>query len=270
MEILDKLKTLFESKFRDIFSNNTIKFFDFSKNVENVLELEDGQRLKIDLNRATDIEKKALKEIIDFTVQNEEETFLTNKDSKKTEQIRRNLPKNIDDELLNFYNDKLNADMLKALEMSLVVRNAFKDGEEIIELKRDIAYKFPEFGNNICNLTTSNYFDGYFKELYLAMLEEDGFEISNYQIEVERIIKSLPYMVFINRYKSLEEFSGEVRFKLSKLRKYGADKLKLHAIGKDNVEKSLKIAEEYHEEREVNIEKEINSNRTIATLIFKF
>ena len=270
MSILTKLKTLFESKFRDTFSNNIIKFFDFSRNTENVLELKDGQKLSIDLNKATEPEKKALKEIIDFTIQNEDETFLTDKDAKKTEQIKRNLPKISDDRLLNFYSDKLSPDMLRALEMSLVVRNTFKNGEEIIELKRDIASRFPEFGNNICNLTSSNYFDNYFRELYSTMVEDKDFDISKYQKEVERIIKSLPYMIFINRYKSLEEFIGEVRFKLSKLKKYGTDKLKLHSIGKDNVEKSLKISEVFEKEEGINIEKEINPNKTIATITFRF
>lgn len=270
MKILDNLRKVFENKFRDLFANNTFKLFDFSKNSNYILETKDGEKLLIDLSKTNDIEKKAIKEIIDNSIQNEEEVFLTNKDSKKTEQIKRNLPKNIDNELLNFYKDKLNSDILKALEMSLVVRNAFKNREEIIELKRDIAYKFPEFGNNICNLTSSNYFETYFKELYSIMFEEENFEINNYQKEVERIIKELPYMVFINRFKSHEEFSGEVKFKLAKLKKYGTNRLKLHAIGKDNVEKALRIAEEYKDQNEIDIEIIMNNNKTIVTIIFKF
>lgn len=270
MKILDNLKKVFESKFRDLFANNTFKLFDFSRNSTYTLETKDGEKLLIDLTKSDDTEKKAIKEILDNSIQNDGELFLTNKDAKKTEQIKRNLPKDTDDELLNFYSDKLNSDTLKALEMSLVVRNAFKNKEVIIELKRDIIYKFPEFGNNICNLTSSNYFETYFKELYDIMSEEESFKIDDYQKEVGWIIKSLPYMVFINRFKSLEEFSGEVKFKLSKLKKYGTNKLKLHAIGKDNVEKALKIVEEYKDKREINIEIIMNDNKTIVTIIFKF
>ena len=102
------------------------------------------------------------------------------------------------------------------------------------------------------------------------MFEEEGFDIIKYQEEVGWIVRALPYMVFINRYKSLEEFIGEVRFKLSKLRKYGTDKLKLHAIGKDNVDKSLFISEEYKDQTDITLEKDVNKNRTIATIIFRF
>ena len=102
------------------------------------------------------------------------------------------------------------------------------------------------------------------------MVEEDGFNIISYQDEVERIIKSLPYMVFIHRYKSYEEFSGEVKFKLDKLRKYGTEKLKLHGLGKENVETALKITNEYSKDDRIFIEKYFNSSKTIITIIFRF
>ncbi len=270
MTILDKLRTIFEGKFRDLLANNTLKLFDFSKNTNYTLEFKDGERLGIDLGKATEQEKKALKEIIDSNIQEKEETFLTDKVNKKTLQIKQNLPNPTDEELLNFYKGKINPDMLRALEMSLVVRNVFRKGEDILELKRDISLRFPSFGNNVCNLTSSDYFDKYFRELYDTLINEPDFDISKYKSEVERIIIELPYMVFINRYKSLEEFLGEVKYKLSRLKKYGTDRLKLHAIGKDNVEKSLLIIEQYENQEEIIIDKDINKSRTIATITFKF
>ncbi len=160
--------------------------------------------------------------------------------------------------------------MYQALEMSLIVRNIFRSNGEIGNLKEDISFKFPTFGNNLCNLTSSNYFNEYFKELYNIMTTENNFNIGSYKSEIEWIVKELPYMVFINRHKSLEEFSGEVKFKLDRLKKYGMNKFKLHAIGKDNVEKSLKIAKEYLNDEEIQIHKEVNESETIATIIFNF
>ncbi len=271
MSILDKLKTLFEGKFGDIFTNNTIKLFDFSKNVSNVLELKDGQRLGLDVSKATQEEKKQIKkEIIDVIVQNQDEALFLNKSEQKTKQIKRNLPIYTDKELLKFYKDKLNPDMFKALEASIIVRNSWEKGEDITEIKRDIAWKYPSFGNNLCNLVTRNYFEEYFKELYENMLEQDDFSILAYQQEVERIVESLPYMVFINRHKSYEEFSGEVKFKIDRLKKYGTEKLKIHALGKDNVDKALKIVDEYKEDETITIEKSINQSKTIITVIFRF
>jgi len=270
VKLFDKLKTLFEGKFGDIFANNVIKLFDFSKNTSQVLELKDGQRLSLDVSKGAEEDKRKAKELIDFIVQEEKEAFFMDKSAEKTRQIKDNLPLKNEGGLLKFYKDKLKPDMLKAVEGSLVVKNAWKNGEDISELKRDIAWKYPNFGSNICNLVTGGYFENYFKELYEKMLEQEEFSILDYQEEVERIVKSLPYMVFINRHKSYEEFSGEVKFKLDRLKKYGTEKFKLHALGKDNVEKALKIIEEYKEDKSVTIEIYINHSGTILTAIFRF
>lgn len=271
MIVFDKLKNIFEGKFGDIFTNNTFKLFDFSKNISNVLELKDGQKLSLDVGKATDEEKKLIKkEIIDVVVQNQDEIFLLDKSGDKTNQIKKNLPIKGDKDLLKFYKDKLKPEMFKALEASIVVKNSWKKGEDITELKRDITWKYPSFGNNLCNLVTRNYFEEYFKELYNNMIEQEDFSILNYQQEVERIVESLPYMVFINRHKSYEEFSGEVKFKLDRLKRYGTEKLKIHALGKDNVDKAIMIIREYKEDETITTEKIINKSKTIITAIFRF
>lgn len=274
MNLLEKLKTLFEGKVGgDFFSNNTFKLFDFSKNTNSPLESEEtpkGTKLKIDLSKTDEDEKKALKEILDKKVQDEDETFLTKKSSEKTEQIKRNLLGSKDNEVLFFYKDKVSSDIYLALEMSLIVKSAFEKGEDISELKRDIAWKFPRIGNNICNLTTSNYFHEYFKELYDTMNQDPNFELKEYTKEVERIVTELPYMVFINRHKSLEEFRGQVEFKIDRLKRYGARKLKLHALGRDNVEKAEKIAFTQKDVGGLSINSETNRSKTITTIVFNF
>jgi len=268
MKILDKLRSLFEAKFGDIFNNNTIKFFDFSRNTNHVIELKDGERISVDISKANEEEKIKIKsEILDYIIQDDNELFLTNITAEKTNKIKRNLPEDDEKELLLFYRDKLNPDMYKALEGALIVRKASIKGEDITELKRDIAIKYPNFGNNICNLVTRNYFNDYFKELFQKMIEEEDFDIFSYQKEVERIVMSLPYMVFINKYNPYEEFSGEVKFKLDKLRKYGTEKLNLHGLGKENVQTALEISEEYENDKSLIIEKRINK---LKTIIFRF
>jgi len=102
------------------------------------------------------------------------------------------------------------------------------------------------------------------------MLEQEDFSILDYQQEVERIVESLPYMVFINRHKSYKEFSEEVKFKIDRLKKYGTEKLKIHALGKDNVNKALKISEKFKENETITIEKRMNQSKTIITIIFRF
>lgn len=270
MKILDNLKTLFEGKIKEILSNNKITIVDFSRNTTNLFEVKDEGKLCIDISKAEAEERKLIKtKVIDVEFNNTG-SFLNDKSNEKTKQIHRNLPIGADEELLNFYKDKLNPDIYKALEISLTVRNSFKKDEDISELKHDIARKYPTFGNNVCNLTTQGYFNGHFKELYQSMLEDEDFDITTYQKKVEKIIKALPYTVFITRYKSYDDMSGEVIFKLEKLRKYGTGRLLLHGIGKENVTTTLSILDEYKTDSSIQSEIDINNKRTIITATLKF
>ena len=146
----------------------------------------------------------------------------------------------------------------------------FKNGENIDELKWDISRKYPDFGNNVCNLTTQGYFDKDFKDLYYSMLAEEDFDIRAYQKKVEIIVRSLPYIVFITRYKSYDELSGEVKYKLEKLKRYGTGKLMIHAFTKENVSTTLNILDEYKDDDTVLIEVDINPSKTVITATLKF
>ena len=270
MTILANLKKVFEGKSGDILSHNNITIFNFSRNTNETVEVKDGNKLVIDLSKATEEEKKLVKNILDSEVQSNNEAFLMDHSSEKTLKIKQNLLHGESEELLKFYKDKLKPEMNKALEASLIVKNVFERKEDISEMKRDISKKYPTFGNNLCNLVTIGYFNGHFKELYQSMLEDEEFDINIYQRKVEKIVKSLPYTVFITRYKSYDELSGEVRFKLDQLNKYGAGKLLLHGLGRENVNTTMTILEEYKENEHINIQIEINPKKTIitATLIF--
>ncbi len=269
--ILDKLKSIFEGNFSDILSNNNINFYLFSQNPKETLELKDEKILSIDVNKAKPKEKELLKkEILDDTIQRDKKLFLTDHSLQKTKQIKSNLPKEQDEKLLKFYKDKLKPDLFKALEASLVVRSAFQNGQEIQELKRDITREFPQFGNNLCNLVSQGYFDDHFKSLFYSMIEDEEFDIIAYQNKVEKIVKSLPYMVFLARHKSYDEQSGEVKFKLERLRRYGTGRLLLHGIGNENVRTAIKILNEYRNDENIIIEREINQQQTIITATFNF
>ena len=271
IKILDKLRTIFKGKSGDILSNNKFVLFDFSKNSKDVIEQKDEKTLRIDLSKSSDDQRKLIKkEIFDGVIEKDKDVFLVNESSKRTRQIKKNLPKGNDEKLLKFYKDKLNPYMYKALEASLVVRNSFKNKEDITELKRGIAKKYPIWGNNICNLTGEGYFEGHFKELYHSMLEDDEFSIRTYQRKVENIVTSLPYSVFITKYKDYDELSGEVKFKLDKLKKYGTAKLLLHGLGKDNVNTCLEILSEYEDDKSISIKKDINRKKTIITATLTF
>lgn len=271
MSLLDNLKSIFKGKFRDLLSKNKFTLFDFSKNTTYVIEAKNNEKISIDLEKASEEEKKLIKEkLIDVSIHEKDEAFLLEKSGYKTNQIKNSLPLEEDEELLKFYKDKLNPDMFKALEASIIVKNSFKRGEDITELKRDISWKYPSFGNNICNLLSEGYFNSYFKELYENMLPQEDFNIIDYQQEMEHIIGALPYMIFISKYKSDKDFKHELDLKLERLKKYGTEKLKIHGISKHNVETILRIIEEYKEYPNIEIDKKVNTQKNIITITFKF
>lgn len=255
-----------------ILNRNKFVFFDFSKNVTNVIEERDeGKTLYIDLEKATSREKELIKsEIIDQGIQKEDEIFFLQESTEKTTRIKKNLPEEKDKDLLDFYKDKLKYDWVRAIEVSLIVKKAFEADEDIRDMKIDLKKKYPDFGNNLCKLVSSGYFHNHFKELYSSMRQDDDFDILLYQKKVEKIVKSLPYIVFIDKYRSYNEMSGEVHFKISKLRKYGAGKLVLHALSKENVMNALLIIEEFKNDEAIEIRIEINKQRTVLTAVFSF
>lgn len=155
--ILENLKKVFEGKFGDVLSHNNITLFNFSRNTNETVEVKEGNKLVIDLSKATEEEKRLVKNILDSRVQGENEAFLMDHSSEKTLKIKQSLPHGESEELLRFYKDKLKPEMYKALEASLIVKNAFEREEDISEMKRDISEKYPTFGNNLCNLVTRGY-----------------------------------------------------------------------------------------------------------------
>ncbi len=271
MNLLEKLRNIFEAKFSDIFNNNRITLFDFSKNINNnVLEIKEGNKLSVDLTNASIEEKKRVKEeIIDYTVQTEEAAFLVKPSSTNVKKVKENLPEGTEQELLEFYKDKLTPEMYTALEASIIVRNAFNRKEDIKELKRGITRKHPSWGNNLSNMVSERYFDDHFKNLYFSMLKDEPFDIRTYQRMVESTVKSLPFTVFVTKYKSYNELSGDVMFKLTNLKKYGTGKLLIHGIGRDNVTTILRLCTDY-KNQVTDIKIEVNPSKTIitATLFF--
>ena len=91
IEVLGKLKSIFEGKFGDILSNNKFVFIDFSKNSNDVIEIKDEKSLTLDPDRLKPEELKQIKELLNKLVSEDDEVFLLNKPKANTELIK---PKN--------------------------------------------------------------------------------------------------------------------------------------------------------------------------------
>lgn len=269
VKILDQLKKIIGVDLKEFLKDIhiEIKIFDFSRKIENKYEVK-GNKLIINPEWITpDQTKQIKKEIIDVEI-DADRSFLQTSTTEKIKDIKENLPSKKDSELLTFYKDKLPTDYFDALETAMVIRNMSKSGRDITELKRDVMRKYPDFGKNLCNLTSEGYFHNHFKELYEGMSKEEDFKIKDYTRKVERIVKSLPYTVFVNQYETKETYLHQIDYKMDRLKKYGTAKLLIHGLGKENVKKTEEILDEYEELPEVFIEIEKKSTYITATLIF--
>lgn len=269
MNPFEKLRNIFEGKFRDVFANNKFVLFDFSHNSNSVVEVKKQDVLSIDLGKATLEEKKAIKEIVEYSIQ-QDEALLRKEEKALTEKIHHNLPLREDNELLDFYKGKLVPEMHQALEAALILRRMKESGESIDDFKAKIARRYPLFGNNLCNMVSQGYFHDHFKQLYQSMQSEPDFDIEKYRSKVLKIVVESPYTVFITRHKTYDEMSGKVRFKLQKLKAYGTGKLAIHGLGKENVATTKLILDEYKNDNSVQIEIDPDSTSTIITAYLKF
>ena len=76
------------------------------------------------------------------------------------------------------------------------------------------------------------------------MSKEDDFTIEKYTKKIEQIVVSLPYTIFVHMRQTDKELSGQILYKLSKLKEYGSHRLLVHALNRANVDKAQVVITE--------------------------
>ncbi|MBS3079524.1 hypothetical protein J4218_05370 [Candidatus Pacearchaeota archaeon] len=118
---------------------------------------------------------------------------------------------------------------LKILESALFIRNlAFNQGENIESWKHDLQVRFGERANNIVNLCSAYYFEGFLiplydnsKELFFKMYED--------------VVGKSMLAVFVHSIMSQEKITKSIVEKLEISKKYGIKFIYIHGIGKINI-----------------------------------
>ncbi len=273
IKILDKLENIFGADFKDVLSGNKTKIslINFSKptETENNFEVKDNiiminPTFVINLPEK---KKKAFKEeIIDVEIK-EDKAILEKNVSERTTKIKEKIQTKKDEELLEYYEGKLSQEYIDALESALVIKNMAKKREDISKEKASLSRRYQSFGGNLCNLTSEGYFNGHFQELYEDMNHEISFSNEAFRRQVEKIVVGLPYTVFVNSFASAEDKITEVKLKIERLRRYGTVELLIHGLGRDNVEKAIKIIKAIEKEYpEIKVILDKTNTRITATL----
>lgn len=182
--------------------------------------------------------KEELKPIIKEYIQ-EGNMLLKTDTSEKLKKVELyNKKDNKDDKrILEFFKDIIPSKDLEALEISLFLREGFKNGYDIKEMKRDIRKKFGDRGNNISNLCTAGYFETFISKLHNETLKEEFNEL------YEQIVSNYILAVFVNEQMSVFQITEEIKKKINASLRYGFKFVDVHGIGTQNINKIMSCIE---------------------------
>lgn len=220
------------NKLRHLFKTGIIKLF--SDNTKN--HYHDNRIFNINIH--PDVLKPPNREkLIDeikYAINEGDQTLLCENTQKRIQDFRKEEQEKDSTEVLTFFRDKVSEKDLTIIRGALYIRQCFKRGENIDDLKLDVMLKYGEKGKNIVNLCTAGYFEEYIIPFYKLALEQKETEeeaLKAFNRYFNRIVEELPFIVFVRHDKTPENVVTEVRRKIEN----GARFVNIHGMGRHNV-----------------------------------
>lgn len=245
MGFWDKLKDLVKIDLSRLTSLVHIEINNNSNNrSSNKYEInEESKTLGISINKLTAEEKRKLKEIIELQLQ-ENTPLLETKSKQTVDDIKSKEASS--KEILEFFSDKLSDKDLKIIKAALYVREVFNDAKSITRLKAEIIRRYGDYGRNVTNLCSANYFEEWIIPAYqeLKKTTPDKEELKRrFQKFYSTIVNELPFTEFIGRATSLGEIEEIITDKIMKNIEYGHRFFNIHGIGRANIDKIREIVQ---------------------------
>lgn len=184
--------------------------------------------------------KEKLSQIIKKYISEDEGYIIQESSQKLLEDFIAVDNKKSNQDIVDFFRNKIPVDDLEALRASLYLRDIKERDASTIsvdKIKWDIYQKFGKRGRNIANLCTANYFEDLFKPLYKELELQPDFSIEKFRDKYEKLVNEVPFAVFANKVQTEAELKKEILTKMNRNKKYGIHSLNLHAIGRENVRK---------------------------------
>lgn len=259
MGFLDKLKKIFETKL----NINLSKFINIDKSIH-IHITDKGQKYSADkLTNTVNINYSELKEELKSIIRPIEESYpiLGEKSEHLREDFKLQDSSSENQEILQFFKDKIPETDHKILRAALYMRKQFELGNrEIVKrLKIDIIGKYGDKGKNITNLCTAGYFEKFIKPM-CEIKPTDEFKKF-----YELIIAESPYAIFIHKGMNKTEIERTIAERMEKNLKYRIKpfKIKIHGIGKENCSKIRETITKLEERREIDFTTEIREKDEI-------
>ncbi|MBI5073353.1 hypothetical protein HZA99_06055 [Candidatus Woesearchaeota archaeon] len=189
---------------------------------------ETKKQLDLFIDQVPSEKRSELKSVIrDYIA--DDNLLLENKTLSTLENLYDYNKENPDKVILSFFKPIIPPSDFEALQAALYLRNAFRRGEDVRKLKRDIRNR-GERHNNISNLCTAGYFEKFFMPLYNS--SQDRFK-ELYDIILQKSLLA----VFVHEQMNAEDIVHQIKKRLEISKRYGIGFIHIHGIGESNVNK---------------------------------
>lgn len=220
------------NKLRHLFKTGIIKLF--SDNTRN--HYQDNRVININIypDVLKPLEREKLIDEIKYAINEGNQTLLRENAQKRIEDFRKEEQEKDSIQITNFFRGKVPEKDLTIIRGALYIRQCFKRGENIGDLKLDVMLKHGERGKNIVNLCTAGYFEEYIIPFYDVVLKQKGNEeeaLKAFHCYFDRVANELPFTIFVRQDRTPEYVIEEVKRKVE----YGTKFVNIHGIGEHNV-----------------------------------
>ncbi len=169
----------------------------------------------------------------------------------------------IDQELLEFFKDKLSADDYEALKMACFIRSESEKGRNVYEYKKDIRQTFGPRGANIANLCSAGYFEKEFMPLYKSNPEAFA---GYYDLAVGKKARAL----FIHSGMPIYDIETEFWRMVDKALRYHMKDFRIHGMGEVNVTTIKEFFRDRHSDPEEPFTIHVDTEKSYPTYAIEY
>ena len=214
---------------------NNISVSLFSNNAK-ATYIVDSRTLNVNWNQLTEKEKQTIlrraPKLVNRGMPVLEEDF-----NSKADDYVAKIGESDNDELLNYFKEKIPLEDFPILKASLYLRSVLRNGGETRGLKEEISRRYGLRGRNISNLCSAGYFESWVRPAYEEMSKLPKFTPESFLKVYEEIVLNYPFALFVHHEMSGKDIEESISKKIDLMRKYGISEFNIHGIGGENVEK---------------------------------
>lgn len=265
MSLLDKLKGIINIPI-DISNLRSVHFLS-DNTIKNEYKI-DNRTLNININSVPEKDIPKIQKAIREAVEEESKVLLEEKAKLRVEEINKEESSKSSQELISFFQGKLNPSDTELLRASLYIKSVYDKEQPIEDLKNDVINKYGNRGRHFVNLCTAGYFTSTLKPLYLEMEKEKDFSNHDYLKVFNKLINKSPFAIFVNSQMTPEDLLKNVQEQMKINKKYGINYLNIHGIGEGNITKIEKLLNKISSDLKELPDVESSRNYIILTIYF--